>query len=277
VERLEVQAGDYVFQARAAGPPDGRLVLLLHGFPQSSFEWRHQLQALGDAGYRAVAPDQRGYSPGARPHGIEQYRVQHLVADVLAIADVQGALRFDLVGHDWGAAVAWQLAGRHPERLRSLTIVSVPHPAAFEGALRGESDQAQRSSYVDFFRQEGSEETFVADGGAGLRNLFAVTGLADCDEYVDLLLQPGAMKAALNWYRAMSIGAFEGMGPVTTPTLYVWSDQDQALGREAAEATAGHVRGPYRFEVLEGIGHWIPEHAPERLSDLLLEHLRATG
>ena len=274
MERFEVSTGGMTFTGRAGGPEDGRLVILLHGFPQSSFEWRHQIAALAEEGYRAVAPDQRGYSEGARPEAVDAYGMDHLVADVLAIADDMGGHRFDLVGHDWGAAVAWQVAGRYPDRVRTLTPVSVPHPRAFAGALRNAAgDQAQRSSYMDFFRSEGSEDLMTAGGGAGLRNLFASSGLTDVDEYVDLLLKPGAMRAALNWYRAASIESVEAMGPITMPTMYVWSTDDQALGREGAEATAQFVEGPYRFEVLEGISHWVPELAPERLNDVLLDFL----
>ncbi|MDQ1397883.1 MAG: hypothetical protein QOG64_3142, partial [Acidimicrobiaceae bacterium] len=257
----------------------GRLVILLHGFPQSSYSWRAQLAALGDAGYRVIAPDQRGYSAGARPEGKEQYAIPHLVADVLAIADDMGGHEFDLVGHDWGGAVAWQLAGRYPERLRTLTVVSTPHPAAFTTSLRdANADQSQRSWYMEFFQQPDVPEAAMLDNdAAGLRNVYQGSGLdpAETDEYVRLLQQPGAMTAAINWYRAASIGDVEGMGPVTTPTLYIWSDNDVALGREAAEATEAHVKGPYRFEILEGVSHWIPEEAPDDLNRLLLEHLAA--
>jgi pimeloyl-ACP methyl ester carboxylesterase len=117
LNRIQIPVGEDVFDASVAGPEDGEVVLLLHGFPQTSWSWRHQLQALGDAGYRAVAPDQRGYSPGARPEEVERYAIPALVGDVIAIADELGAHRFHLVGHDWGAAVAWQVAGRHPDRL----------------------------------------------------------------------------------------------------------------------------------------------------------------
>ena len=274
LDRLELTAGSFTFDALAAGPAGGDIVLLLHGFPQSSYEWRAQLQALGDAGYRAVAPDQRGYSPRARPVGVEHYRAEHLVADVLAIADALGAPRFHLVGHDWGAAVAWHVAGRHPERLRSLTPVSVPHPAAFANALQGD-DQRQRSSYIDLFRQEGkAEELLLEEDGNRLRAMFAAGGLAgDVEEYVRRMQEPGAMTAALNWYRAVDIGSIEGLGPITTPTMFVWSTNDMALGREGAEATAKYVDGPYRFEVLEGVSHWIPEEAADALCRLLLDHL----
>jgi pimeloyl-ACP methyl ester carboxylesterase len=274
LERLDLTAGSFTFDALAAGPSGGETVLLLHGFPQSSYEWRAQLKALGEAGYRAVAPDQRGYSPRARPVGVEHYRAEHLVADVLAMADALGAPRFHLVGHDWGAAVAWHVAGRHTERLRTLTPVSVPHPAAFANALQGD-DQRQRSSYIELFRQEGkAEELLLEDDGNRLRAMFAAGGLAgDVEEYVRRMQGPGAMTAALNWYRAVDIGSIEGLGPITTPTMFVWSTNDMALGREGAEATAKYVDGPYRFEVLEGVSHWIPEEAADELCRLLLDHL----
>jgi len=274
LEHLEIPVGRFTFDARAAGPAGGDPVLLLHGFPESSHEWRAQLRALGGAGYRAIAPDQRGYSPRARPTGVDNYRAEHLVADVISMADAIGVDRFHLVGHDWGAAVAWQVAGRHPERLRTLTPVSVPHPKAFADALLGD-DQRQRSSYIDLFRQEGkAEEVLLEDGGNRLREMLSGSGLGDdVEEYVTRLLEPGAMTAALNWYRAVDIGSIDGLGPITTPTMFVWSTGDIALGREGAEATAKHVDGPYRFEVLEGVSHWIPEAAADELNRLLLDHL----
>ena len=275
MQTLEIPVGADTFAARVAGPDDGDVVVLLHGFPQTSWSWRHQLDALAAAGFRAVAPDQRGYSPGARPAAVDDYAIPHLVADVLGIADAVGAERFHLVGHDWGAAVAWQVAGRHPERVRTLTILSVPHPAAFGRALAGEdgADQATRSSYIDFFRSDGAAEAFTQNGGDGLRNLFAMTGLTDVEPFVEVLLQPGAMQAALNWYRAASLTDAESLGPIGMPTLFVWSTDDAALGPDAARWTEEYVAGPYRFEVLEGIGHWIAETAPDRLNALLLEHL----
>jgi len=274
-ERLEVPVGEFVFDARAAGPADGELVLLLHGFPQTSWEWRSQLQALGDAGYRAVAPDQRGYSPRARPQGVEHYEVQHLVADVLAIADWLGGHQFHLVGHDWGAAVAWAVGGLHQERLRTLNIVSVPHPKAFATALAESEDQRDKSSYIELFRQEGkAEEVLGEDDFLRLRMMLNTAGSeADTEEYMRVLGQPGALTAALNWYRAMKPGLVGDIGPITMPTMFVWSTNDIALGRVGAEATGQHVEGPYRFEVLEGVSHWIPEQAADDLNRLLLDHL----
>jgi pimeloyl-ACP methyl ester carboxylesterase len=273
IEQIEVPVGDMVFMARAAGPADGELVVLLHGFPQTSYEWRHQLAALGQAGYRAVAPDQRGYSPGARPQGVEHYATPRLEADVLAIADWLGGHRFHLVAHDWGAIVAWQVAGHFAERLRSLAILSVPHPAAFRQAITGDADQKGRSEYMRFFQTPDEPEAFfLADDAAGLRGLFRDQGADAVEEYVRVLSQPDAMTAALNYYRAMD-GSLATMGPVTVPTMFIWSTNDAAVARSGAEATGDHVEGPYRFEVLEGVSHWIPDEVPDDVNRLLLEHL----
>jgi pimeloyl-ACP methyl ester carboxylesterase len=283
LQRFTIPVGDLEFVALGAGPADGEPVLCLHGFPQSSWSYRHQLRGLAAAGYRVVAFDQRGYSPGARPTDTALYATPILAADVVAVADVLGFDTFHLVGHDWGAAVAWQVGGRYASRLRTLTILSVPHPYAFGKALMsGDSDQKERSSYIDVFRQVGvAEELFLADAadgngpGAGLRDLFLKTNLPpeESAPYVHLLTQPGALTGALNWYRAASLVDVNGLGPITTPTMYVWSTEDPALGRDGAEATGEFVEGPYRFEILEGVSHWIAEEAPDRLNALLLEHL----
>ena len=274
MESLQLPVGDLVFDAVATGPADGRLVLLLHGFPQTSWSWRFVMASLAEAGYRAVAPDQRGYSPGARPEGVSSYAMPHLLSDALGMLDALGASCADVVGHDWGAAVAWQLASRHPSRVRTLTAVSVPHPLAFVDALRTDADQRARSQYMKDFGVVGvAEESLLADDG--LRALFG--GEQDIAPYLALMRQPGVLTKCLSWYRAQSLSDIEDVGPVKVPTLYVWSDQDRALGRAAAVTTSGYVEAPYRFEVLPGVSHWIPEEAPGALSGLLLEHLASHG
>lgn len=277
LEPIALGVGDYVFDGLAAGPTDGELVLLLHGFPQNSSAWDHQLRTLADAGYRAVAPDQRGYSPRARPVEVGAYASEHLVADAVGFADALDVGRFHLVGHDWGGAVAWQVAGRHAERLRTLSVLSTPHPGAFALALRGElgGDQADRSFYMDIFRQDGAELGMLSNDAQGLRMLFMASGMTadEAAPYIAAHSTPEALGAALNWYRAADVTLIEGLGPITTPTMYGWSTDDAALGREAAEATARFVDGPYRFEVFEGVSHWIPEHGAELLDPVLLDHL----
>jgi pimeloyl-ACP methyl ester carboxylesterase len=275
ITMIEIAVDDFVFDARTAGPSDGEIVFLLHGFPQTSHSYHRQLKALGDAGYRAIAPDQRGYSPRARPLEDQDYRVDLLVEDIMSMVDKVGADRFHLVGHDWGAVVAWFVAGKYPDRLLSLTVLSVPHPMAFGAAFADpESEQAQMSSYMDFFRMPDSEDFFIADNAAQLRAIYAGVSEDDIDVYVEALGTKEALRAGLQWYRADNIETLS-LGPVTTPTLFIWSDQDTALGRDGAEACGDYVEGPYRFEIFEGINHWIPDLAPDALTTLLLEHLRA--
>lgn len=278
-EIVDIEANGYTFSARVAGPADGHPVILLHGFPQTSLCWSDQLSTLGDAGYRVVAPDQRGYSAGARPLEVADYAVAHLVADTLAIADRMGMDRFHLVGHDWGGYLAWVVAARHPERIRTLTSVSTPHPTAMGAAIANDGgDQAQRSSYIGVFRQDHKAEELLLgeDGsGQGLRQMYLGAGLSadKAEVYVRAMTVPGVLTAGLNWYRALDAETARGVGKVGVPTMYVWSTEDIALGRRAAEDTASWVSGHYRFEVLEGVSHWIPDEAAEMLNPLLLDHL----
>lgn len=274
---MSISTAAGVFDAVTAGPPDGRPVLLLHGFPQTGLVWRRQIAALAAKGHRVVAPDQRGYSPGVRPERAEDYRIGLLVADVLAITEELGWPTFDLVGHDWGGAVAWWTAVGHPGRVRSLTVVSTPHPGALAEALRSDDDQRARSQYMRDWRETpATEQRMLADDAKLLRSLYGEkVPRASADAYVRHLTRPGALTAALNWYRS---GRPDGeIDVVKVPTLYVWSTGDTAFGPGPARETGRWVDAPYRFEILPDLGHWIPEEAPETLSRLLLDHLRAHG
>ena len=270
LEQLRLRSGDLTFDAVASGPADGPVVLLLHGFPQSSWSWRGVWPALATAGFRVVAPDLRGYSPDARPADVQAYAMPQLVGDVLGVLDHLGVEQAHVVGHDWGAAIAWHTAGRHPERVSTLTAVSVPHPLAFVAALTHDADQRQRSAYMRDWRSVDTEQRMLA---GELANVFGGVPTVDAEHYLARMREPGALTAALAYYRAQSRTDLAGLGPITMPTLHVWSDQDAALGRAGAEATAAQVSGPYRFEVFEGISHWVPEQAGERLAGVLLEHL----
>ena len=273
MERIEIAVGGLVFDALADGPADGDLVLALHGFPESAAEWTHVLARLGAAGYRGVAPNQRGYATGARPHGVDEYHIDHLVADVAGIADALGADTFHLVGHDWGALVAWAFADRFPERLRTLSIVSVPHPRPFAAARAADPDQRARSGYIQGFKEDpAAADAFLADEAALLRAALADAGPEIAAEHIRVLSEPGAMDAALSYYRAWG-DDLDSVGPISVPTLFVWSTDDVALGRVAAEQTADWVAGPYRFEVIDGVSHWIPEVVPDVLADLVLEQI----
>jgi len=263
-----------VFDVAESGPADGEAVVLLHGFPEAGSSWSNMTPSLAAGGCRVLAPDQRGYSPGARPPAQGDYALDRLVADVLSLADNAGLDRFHLVGHDWGGAVAWALASKHPDRLRTLAVLSTPHPKALGRSLL-RSDQVLRSSYVGLFRLPVvSERLLLAFDGRVLEQGLRRAGLsaAKAREYTARMSEPGALTAALNWYRANTSSL--AIGDVDVPTLYIWSTGDAALGRRAAELTADYVKGPYRFEVLDGVSHWIPEEAPDEAAALLLSFWR---
>ena len=268
-----------VFDVRDAGPPDGEPVVLLHGFPQDSRAFDRLSPALHQSGLRTLAPDQRGYSPRARPPRRSAYRVRAVVDDVLALLDAAGLESAHLVGHDWGGAAAWALAAWHPWRVRTLTVLSIPHPAAMTQAMV-HSDQALRSSYMALFQLPVvPERLLLAGGGRGLRRMLRQGGLPDdvAERYVTRMLEPGALTSALNWYRAIPYGGRDPVGTVRVRTLHVWGDRDVALGRAAIEASAQFVAAPYRLEVLEGASHWLPELAADRVAELLTAHVRSTG
>ncbi|HEV7871551.1 MAG TPA: alpha/beta fold hydrolase [Modestobacter sp.] len=271
--------GHLVFDVRDSGPADGDPVVLLHGFPQDSSAFDRLSPALHSAGLRTLAPDQRGYSPRARPDGRAAYRLREVVEDVLALLDAAGLQRAHVVGHDWGGIAAWALAAWHPWRVRTLTALSVPHPAAMTHAMM-HSDQALRSSYIGFFQlPRVPEGVLLAGRGAVLRRLLRQGGLpADrVDEYVDRMREPGALTAALNWYRALPLSARTPVGVVRVPTLHVWGAADAFLGRAATEASREFVDAPYALEVLEDVNHWIPELAAERTGELITGHVRTNG
>lgn len=262
------------FTVRDDGPLDGPVVIALHGFPQTSASWAAVTPLLVAAGYRVLAPDQRGYSAGARPRDVRAYSMRSLAADVLALADAAGAERFHVLGHDWGAAVAWSLAGRHADRVASLSAVSVPHPAALRKALAG--PQALRSWYIGAFQIPGLPERLLrVRGGVLARRLLAGTGMRDTTDAVRLLSDPRTATPMLAWYRALRLRGQLEAGRTRAPTLFVWSDGDTAIGRQAAEGAGDFVNASYRFEVLTGASHWIPEERPAELAALVLGHLAA--
>ncbi|MGR6582591.1 alpha/beta fold hydrolase [Rhodococcus qingshengii] len=267
----EIPVGDLTFDVLISGPDDGIPLVALHGFPESAASWGKLTPLLTAAGYRVIAPNQRGYSAGARPEGVDAYKIEHLVADVVGLLDALGLSDAHLVGHDWGSAVAWQVAGRHPNRIRSLTAISVPHPTAFGWALREDEDQKQRSSYIGLLRQEGkAEEVLSEDNFRRLRAMF--DGQIDpefADEHIRVLSGEGALTGALNWYRAMTRD-FGDIDRTTVPTTYVWSTGDTALGRAGAERCGEFVDAPYEFVVLDGGSHWIPEERAEELAEAIL-------
>jgi pimeloyl-ACP methyl ester carboxylesterase len=274
-------APELTFDTLVAGDLGAPLVLLLHGFAESFHCWRAQLIALADMGFRAVAPSQRGYSPGARPDPRDHpsYHIDRLMDDAMAIAAAcnYGDKRFHLAGHDWGGSIAWALADRYEARLASLSILSRPHPNAFNRALQMvDGEQAQRSKHHTAFLEPDAAEIVLADDAKWLRERLTAAGVPQSAiaEHLSVLGNRQAMEAALAWYRAR--GAIRSpLGPIRVPTLYIWGDADDTVGRLAAEGTRDFVAAPYHFEVLPGVGHFAAEQVPERVSELMLQHLAA--
>jgi pimeloyl-ACP methyl ester carboxylesterase len=277
--------GDFVFGVIDEGPDDGPVVVLLHGFPQFNSSWNGVISRLTARGYRCLAPNQRGYSPGARPRRRRDYRAPDLAADVRALIEASGAERVHLVGHDAGATVAWVVADEMPERLASLTTLSVPHPAAFLNAMVT-SRQVLASWYIAFYQLPGIPEWYFRrhdwSGMSNFTQRLTNQSAEDAIRDARAMAESGALRYALNWYRAVPLTDMRrARHKITVPTMYVWSDGDTAVLRKGARNTARYVTADYRFGVLEGVSHWIPDEQPDALADLLLDwfdtHPDATG
>jgi pimeloyl-ACP methyl ester carboxylesterase len=258
-------------QDEGEGPP----VLLIHGFPDSHRLWRHQVSALVAAGKRVIAPDLRGLGDSEKPAEVGDYRIRHSIADMGAVLDALGVERAQVVGHDFGAAVAWGLAAFAPERVERLAVLSVGHPRALADLLTVE--QREKSWYTLMFQFEGvAEELLRRDDWRLLREWLRDHG--DVEQYIADFSRPGALTAGLNWYRANAAPARQlqerpGFPPVTVPTLGIWSSGDAYL-LEAPMARSGeHVEGEWRYERIDGASHWMQLDAPERLNELLLGFL----
>jgi pimeloyl-ACP methyl ester carboxylesterase len=274
-------SSDLTFDVKVCGAEDGTLVLLLHGFAETFHMWRSQMPKLAAAGYRPIAPSQRGYSAGARPDTREpaDYGFDHLITDALSIAAACGGAtgRFHVVGHDWGGSIAWGIADRYPERVASLTILSRPHPNAFNRALAvPDGEQKRRSSHHWWFLEADATARILADDARWLRERLRANKVPEAAivEYVGVLGNHATMEAALTWYRAR--GAIRtSIGVIKVPTLFIWGDADDTVGRMAAEGTREFVAAAYQFVELPGVGHFAADQEPDRVTALLLGHLAA--
>ncbi|MBT6277695.1 MAG: alpha/beta hydrolase, partial [Chromatiales bacterium] len=275
IETQYITVGELNFTVDVAGEPSSPAVIMLHGFPQSRHSWSPMAGMLASHGFRAIAPDQRGYSPGARPTDVSDYHTDHLIRDVVALADAFDIDRFHLVGHDWGGQIAWLTATQHSERLLSLTVLSRPHPAAFAQAMERDAAQANRSRHHKAFQDQDMASKLLAEGAKAVRNTLCfenAQGLfgkeatqgplkrrmsdAMADQHLSVLGTEQAMNAALNWYRSAFAGgstlAIADVPPVTVPTLYLWGNEDMSVGKIAATLTADQVHALYTFETIDG-------------------------
>jgi pimeloyl-ACP methyl ester carboxylesterase len=266
-----------------AGPADGPLVVLLHGFPEFWFEWRDFFSPLAQAGFRVVAPDQRGYNLSSKPQGVAAYRLDLLADDIFALADALGRKTFRVVGHDWGATVAWWMATRNQARLERLVTMDAPHPAVWMSAVRTDREQRRKSWYVQALRIPWLPEFLIRLGGySGLTK--ALTSAARKDAFTPEILaqyktawrQPGALTAMINWYRAVTA---DDLTPppaksLNVPTLILWGDKDIYVGPKLAEACAA-LCADARVVHFPQAGHWLPHDEREAVTAHLLAFLKA--
>jgi len=273
-ERLtQFSNGPYTFDVIDSGPLDGTPVVLLHGFPQRATCWAAVSEHLHERGLRTYAPDQRGYSPGARPRSRFGYGAAALTSDITALIAAIGQGPVHLVAHDWGGAIAWSVAGNHPELVSSLTAVSVPHPGAFMRSMLS-SLQAFKSYYMGLFQLPFLPEWILGSGrgdkllrGGGMTREMVKTFHTEIVDY-------GALPGGLGYYRSMFRVSPKQFGKkVAVPTTYIWSDDDIALGRKGAEINQRWVTGPYEFEIFEGASHWIPNERPAELAASIIKRI----
>lgn len=277
----KVRAGEVTLNVAEAGPEDGPLVILLHGFPEFWFEWRELIGPLAEAGFRVAAPDQRGYNLSDKPTGVDAYRLDWLAGDVFALAQALGRETFQVVGHDWGASVAWWMATIRPQPILRLAIMNAPHPAVWLQAMTTDPEQRRKSRYVQMLRMPALPELMVKAGGyKGLAQAFAGSPRQEAftpqimAKYHEAWRRPGALTAELNWYRALFRQPLSAppVGSLKVPTLIMWGDQDAFAGPTLAEASASLCENAEVVHFPQA-SHWLPHDEPRAVSERLLAFL----
>jgi pimeloyl-ACP methyl ester carboxylesterase len=274
MKEIEIEARGMTFQALADGPEDGPLLLLLHGLPRNRWEWHHQIPAMAERGFRAVAPDLRGFCPGARPEGVEAYHLKEYAQDIIEIADVLGDTGhpFHLMGTSIGATMAWWLAAKHSDRIATLVCINIPHPGALAAGrsnTRTKTEgQKQKFNYLQEAAREGSERKMF-------EAMLATQGVSaeESEPYRKALESDEALRAVYNYYRAIPLWMKERLDPVAMPTMFIWPTGSQNVASASIEANSNWVKGPYRLEIVEDVHQPVLQAAPERMTPLLLEHL----
>lgn len=280
----QIAANGFAFAVDEAGEGD-RLALCLHGFPESRFSWRHQLPLLAQMGYRAWAPDLRGYGETEpKPQAVAAYSLDRLMEDVAGLIDASGATSVTLIGHDWGAGLAWTFAANRVRPLEQLVIMNVPHPALMAQHLRRSWAQLRKSWYMFFFQLPGlPERLMLANDARAIRNAFHAMAVDKTnftsdvlDRYAKDAQRPGAIGGMINWYRAAFRAQSRLAGPwevIETPTLIVWGEEDSALGVELLDGTEAYVRD-LTIKRLPGVSHWVQQEAPQKVNAILADWLK---
>ena len=269
---------NFTFSARVAGiNNDGDPIILLHGFPETSRMWKDLIKLLDNSNFKVVAPDQRGYSPKAKPTGIDSYKIDLLANDIVDIADVFGFESFHLVGHDWGSAVGWYIASKYPNRLLSWSALSVPHMDAFINAMEHDKIQKKKSSYISFFKILFLPEIyFKIFGYKNLKKIWTDSSKDEINDYMRVFRQRNTLKASLNWYRANLAKNDEQIGKINVSTLMISGINDMAVGQIAVDNTEKYVDAPYTLKKIDS-GHWLIQESFDEVSKYILEHVKSNN
>ncbi len=270
----DVSVDELTFTCRVSGMEnDGEAVILLHGFPETSRMYYDLIPVLVSEGFKVVAPDQRGYSPGARPSKISDYSIDKLSQDVIDIADAFQFEKFHLIGHDWGSAVGWVTVAFHSERVISWTALSVPHLDAFFKAMNNNPEQQRKSQYIKFFKKPILPEFYFSIFGYKyLRDIWRKSSKEEIEKYLEVFKQKGALKASLNWYRANMKNDDKSIGDIAAPTLIIYGLKDMAIGEKSVDESEKYLKGEYKIEKLES-GHWLIQESFEAVSKSIINHL----
>ena len=270
----DVSVDELTFTCRVSGMEnDGEAVILLHGFPETSRMYYDLIPVLVSEGFKVVAPDQRGYSPGARPSKISDYSIDKLSQDVIDIADAFQFEKFHLIGHDWGSAVGWVTVAFHSDRVISWTALSVPHLDAFFKAMNNNPEQQRKSQYIKFFKKPILPEFYFSIFGYKyLRDIWRKSSKEEIEKYLEVFKQKGALKASLNWYRANMKNDDKSIGDIAAPTLIIYGLKDMAIGEKSVDESEKYLKGDYKIEKLES-GHWLIQESFEAVSKSIINHL----
>ncbi len=274
MEIRKIITGELQFDCRVSGNEENELVIFLHGFPETSFMWINLMKKLAALGYFCVAPDMRGYSENACPKGVEYYHLKKLSDDILNIAHAMNRNQFHLVGHDWGAGIGWNIVYQYPEKIKSWTALSVPHPKAFSKAIKTDKEQGKKSRYIGWFLIPVIPEIMLRKNDfEKLRKLWKNSSPKELDNYLTVFRRKHTLTAALNYYRAnFKRGKSQTVGDITVPTLFIWGKKDLAVGRVAAENNSSYMKGDYDFLELDA-GHWLIQTNDTEVETAITKHL----
>ena len=272
----DINLDNFTFNCRVAGVEnEGEAVILLHGFPETSRMWYQLIPILANEGFKVIAPDQRGYSQGARPSKISDYTIDKLSKDITDIADAFQLEKFHLIGHDWGSAVGWYTVSINADRIISWTALSVPHLDAFFESINTDKEQQRKSQYISFFKKPVLPELyFKIFGYKYLKDIWRKSSTLEIEKYLEVFKQRGALKASLNWYRANINNSNNMIGNIDTPTLILYGIKDMAIGENSVDESAKYLKGKYNIEKLD-VGHWLIQESFESVSNSILKHLNA--